>query len=84
MDGITPRLAAIWRVLLGTARVGLDDDFTDLGGHSVFVMEMLGRVADEFAVTITIDDVLTFRTVRSLAHRIETLCAGQAAGLTKP
>lgn len=67
------RLAAIWRELLDTETVGPDDDFFDLGGHSIFVLQLLDRVAAEFGVAVTVEDLLTFRSVATLAQRIDEL-----------
>ena len=71
------RLAAIWRELLDVATVGPDDDFFDLGGHSIFALRAVHRVFDEFGVEVTIDDLFTFPTLASLAQRIDTLAKWQ-------
>src|SRR5262249_50467945 len=39
-------LATVWADLLGLDRVGADDDFFALGGHSFAATRMVGRVAD--------------------------------------
>ena len=44
------RLAAIWADVLGWERVGLDDSFFDLGGHSLAAMEITARVSRELGV----------------------------------
>jgi acyl carrier protein len=66
-------LAAVWRELLGTTSVTLDSDFYDLGGHSVFALQMLSRVADEFSVVVGVEDLFTFRTLGALSQRIDGL-----------
>jgi len=67
------RVAAIWRELLDVAAVGPDDDFFDLGGHSIFALQTVHRVFDEFGVEVTIDDLFTFPTLTSFAQRIDAL-----------
>ena len=37
-------LAAIWQELLGVERVGRDDDFFALGGHSMLAMGLMARM----------------------------------------
>ncbi len=39
------RVAAIWRELLGLDQVGRQDNFFALGGHSLLVVRLMGRVA---------------------------------------
>jgi acyl carrier protein len=68
-------LASIWRELLDVATVGPDDDFFDLGGHSIFALQTVHRVFEELGVEITIDDLFTFPTPASLGKRIDTLSA---------
>jgi len=74
-DPSAERLASIWRELLGVAAIGPDDDFFDLGGHSIFALQTVHRVFEEFGVEVTVDDLFTFPTLASLAHRIDTLAA---------
>jgi acyl carrier protein len=74
-DASAERLASIWRELLGVAAIGPDEDFFDLGGHSIFAMQMVHRVFEEFGVEVTIDDLFTFPTLASLARRIDTVAA---------
>ncbi|MQU57095.1 amino acid adenylation domain-containing protein [Pseudomonas helleri] len=38
------RIAAIWREVLGQARIGLNDDFFALGGHSLLATQIVARV----------------------------------------
>jgi amino acid adenylation domain-containing protein len=42
------RLAAIWEELLGVPAIGLDDNFFDLGGHSLLVARLQHRIAAKF------------------------------------
>ena len=74
-DSCAERLAVIWRELLGVAAFGPDDNFFDLGGHSIFALQTVHRVFDEFGVEVTIDDLFTFPTLASFAQRIDTLSA---------
>jgi acyl carrier protein len=68
-------LASIWRELLDVAAIDPDDDFFDLGGHSIFALQTVHRVFDEFGIEVTIDDLFTFPTLASFAQRIDMLSA---------
>ena len=43
------RLAEIWQQALGIDRVGIDDNFFDLGGNSLIGLQLVRRVGEEFA-----------------------------------
>jgi len=58
------RIAAIWADLLGRNHIGLDDNFFDLGGHSVLVATLQQRMANEFGLRIPIVDLFQSPTVR--------------------
>lgn len=63
----TERLATIWREVLGVAEVGPEDDFFDLGGHSLLVPAMLSRVAATFGRAVPIADAFRATTLRRFA-----------------
>jgi len=42
------RLIEIWKELLRVKRVGLHDDFFELGGDSISVMRLANRLVEEF------------------------------------
>ncbi len=63
-------LAAIFADVLGVERVGLDDDFFDLGGDSLGVVELLAGIADRFSVDLPASAVLEAPTVAQLALRL--------------
>src|SRR5207302_2738288 len=46
------RLAALWRELLGRDRVGVHDNFFDIGGHSLLVTVMLARIREDTGVEL--------------------------------
>ncbi len=64
-------LAAIFANVLKLERVGIVDNFFDLGGHSYLVTETLGRIADHFHVNLSIFDFLANPKVTDLLKRIE-------------
>ena len=41
-------LREIWRKVLGTTAVGVDDNFFDLGGNSLLATQVMSRVRDVF------------------------------------
>lgn len=64
-------LAVIFAKALKLERVGIVDNFFDLGGHSYLITETLGCIADKFNVNLSIFDFLANPRVTDLLKRIE-------------
>ncbi|KWT63937.1 non-ribosomal peptide synthetase [Streptomyces albus subsp. albus] len=62
-------IATVWAEALGVARVGRDDDFYALGGHSLLTMRISAELSRAHAIELTFRDFLRHRTVRGLAQR---------------
>jgi len=75
-DEIEMRLVEIWSNVLGReegqgARIGIDDSFFHLGGHSLSAMLMTSTIHKEFQVKISLAEVFKSPTIRGLAKLIE-------------
>jgi amino acid adenylation domain-containing protein/non-ribosomal peptide synthase protein (TIGR01720 family) len=66
-DEIPARLIEIWCEVLGQDRVGVGDDFFDLGGHSLRATRVAGRVQAELGIEVSVREVFELRTVAALA-----------------
>ncbi|MEX2551569.1 MAG: phosphopantetheine-binding protein, partial [Actinomycetota bacterium] len=66
---VQKRIAAIWSRLLGEEKVGLKDNFFDLGGHSLLLFEMQNALRTAFGAEIPIVDLFRLTTVEELAVR---------------
>jgi len=59
-------IAAIWQELLNVDHVDPDDNFYDLGGHSMLALQVVSRIEKAIGVRINPRE-LNFQTVRQLA-----------------
>ena len=66
-------LADLWCELLEQTRVGLDDDFFELGGNSILAMRTVSRIRDAFGVEVAVRRLSTDATVGRLAEHVDTL-----------
>jgi amino acid adenylation domain-containing protein len=69
-------VAQIWGEVLGLDRVGLDDNFFDLGGHSLRAAEVQGRLRERLGTDLALIELFQHTTVRSLAARLGGSVAG--------
>ena len=63
-------LAAIWADLLKAETIGVDDDFFDLGGHSLMAIRATSRIRDAFEVDLPTQALFENPTIASLAKRL--------------
>jgi amino acid adenylation domain-containing protein len=66
-------LAEIWKEVLRLEKVGVDDDFFDLGGHSLLVTVLAGKVRDAFSVEMPLRTIFTASTIAEMAEAVESL-----------
>ena len=65
-------LAVYFSDLLGTAGVGLDDDFFDLGGYSLLIIQLLSHLKNRYGLDLPIGDFYAHATVRGLAGIVDS------------
>jgi amino acid adenylation domain-containing protein len=70
-------VAAIWREVLGIERVGVHDEFRDLGGHSLHLPQVMHRLRRDFEVEVPLRSLAEETTVAGLALTVEELLLEQ-------
>src|ERR1700678_1707029 len=75
-------LARIWAQVLGVDRVGVTDDFLELGGHSLPAVRLISRVRTELGAEIPMGDLFAAPTVAAMAALIERSAAATRPALT--
>lgn len=64
-------IATIWADLLSMERVGIDDNFFDLGGDSILLVQVHGRLESIWPGEVTMVDLFTYPTIAKLTNFIE-------------
>jgi amino acid adenylation domain-containing protein len=74
---IEAELLTIWGEILGT-RVGLDDNFFDLGGTSLQLIAVHARIGASMKTDITVVDLFQYPSIAALALRLSRGAADRA------
>ncbi|MBO4206896.1 non-ribosomal peptide synthetase/MFS transporter [Micromonospora echinofusca] len=66
-------LAGMWSEVLGVPTLGIDDDFFDLGGHSMLATQVVAKIrrVNESGRAVGVMDLFQKRTIRELAAFID-------------
>jgi acyl carrier protein len=74
-------IAAIWQELLGIERIGVHDNFFDLGGDSLVATQITARLRQAFSVDVPLRRLLEGQTIAELARIVlEELTKGLDEG----
>ncbi|MDP7742464.1 MAG: HAD-IIIC family phosphatase [Lentisphaeria bacterium] len=65
------RIAFVWATVLRLDRVGVDDNFFDLGGDSLRIVSAHSRLQEEFATDFPVTKTFQYPTVRALAGYLD-------------
>lgn len=69
-DDAEARLVAIWSGILGIDRVGVNDNFFQLGGHSMAGVRLFARIEREFGRRLPLASLFAHPTPAELAARL--------------
>ena len=78
-DDVERRLAEIWQQQLGLGRIGVNDDFFDLGGHSLAAVRVFARIQAAFQVDLSISTLSGRQRLRAaLASWSRSTASGES------
>jgi tyrocidine synthetase-3 len=66
-NDIEHRLTGIWQEILKRDKIGIHDNFFQLGGHSLKAMTMISKIREEFLVELRAADLFDKPTIREIA-----------------
>ncbi|WDV44634.1 amino acid adenylation domain-containing protein [Clostridiaceae bacterium M8S5] len=74
------KLAKLWSKLLGIRRIDLNDDFFDLGGNSLNLVELMILIRQEFDINISVNKLFSSPSLYSMASVIDSITAKEIDG----
>jgi acyl carrier protein len=66
-------VAGVWREVLGLSRVGVHDDFFQLGGDSLKALRVVNRLRSIFGAEVPIDVILRRATIAEIASAVDSI-----------
>ncbi|UHA74537.1 non-ribosomal peptide synthetase [Paenibacillus sp. 481] len=67
------QLAHIWQEVLGISNIGVQDNFFEIGGHSLKAVRLVTAIKQRLNRTVPLYDVFKFVTIEQLAQLISTM-----------
>jgi polyketide synthase PksJ len=76
------KIARIWEKILKLERVGMRDNFLDLGGDSLHAIRVMNEIRIGWSIELSIEQIHEYPTVESLAVIVDRMSASvsQEAG----
>lgn len=72
LDGVEEKVARIWQDLLGITAIGRDDEFFDVGGHSLLGIRVINKINGEFGTSLEPAMLFESPTVALLSELIRS------------
>jgi amino acid adenylation domain-containing protein len=63
-------IGSIWEEVLGVERVGVTENFFDLGGHSLLMVQVHGRLQEAYGEGLSMTELFKYPTVSALAEHL--------------
>jgi acyl carrier protein len=63
-------IAGIWQEVLNLEKVGIHDNFFDLGGHSLLLVQVHAKLKEKFKLDLSLIELFNYPTVSDLARYV--------------
>ncbi|ASJ53845.1 non-ribosomal peptide synthetase [Brevibacillus formosus] len=70
-DEVDKKLVEIWRKLLGSPKIGIHENFFDIGGNSLLIVQLQEMIKAELSQEMSIVDLFQYTTIEKLANHIK-------------
>jgi acyl carrier protein len=69
---IEKTIATIWQEILQVEKIGIHDNFFDLGGHSLLIMRLHSQIKQKFACDLPLVEMFKYPTISALADYLSS------------
>jgi acyl carrier protein len=63
--GLEKQLVAIWQEVLGSKKIGINDNFFDLGGNSLKLIKVFSKIEKHLGVAVPVIKMFEYSTIKS-------------------
>lgn len=67
-NALQESIVVCWQEVLNLEKIGLDDNFFDIGGHSLLVVEVLSKLRENIEQPVKMIDMFRFPTIRQFSN----------------
>ena len=67
-DSLEYQLVSLWERVLGTQPIGIDDNFFDLGGHSLLSLVLMSEIEEQTGIYLSVTSLFEGPTIAQLAE----------------
>jgi len=64
------QMVRIWQDILGSDRIGIHDNFFDLGGHSLKATQLANQIYKELNIKLKLEEIFMMPTIEELGNEI--------------
>jgi amino acid adenylation domain-containing protein len=75
-------LATIWQDLIGVSRIGIHENFFDIGGHSLLALQLISQVNQAFHLQLPLRQLFDTPTIAEFALSVENILFDEINSLT--
>ncbi|MCP4259970.1 MAG: non-ribosomal peptide synthetase, partial [Planctomycetes bacterium] len=75
-------LANIWQDVIGVSRIGIHDNFFDIGGHSLLALQLISQVNQAFQLQLPLRQLFDTPTIAEFALSVEDILFDEINSLT--
>jgi amino acid adenylation domain-containing protein len=72
-------IATVWQKTLNVERIGINDNFFDLGGHSLLIVQVHSKLREVLNRDISITDMFKYPTIRALVNYLNQYQSEQSS-----
>jgi len=67
------KLVVIWETVLGVEKVGIQDNFFEIGGNSIHAIKLITKIYKELEILLEATNILEGRTIAFISDYIDTI-----------